>query len=317
MRILLLLSILFLGPLWGGATSLHLISSKGDPIGKGKRYCYESGDGEFHITGGEGQVSFKFKQEGEWWTVHFEPPEGELLLPGLYKNGIPKQYKIAAQPVLTLSGSFGCGWEGVGNFEILEMKLENNKVESFAAHFFEIGKQVKNPPIFGSIRYNSDYPLVAEMKDICGIRKNPKSSLFLTYAHEDTSCIITDREYKFKYNEYNEFEEGLIIEIGKKKDGSGEIEHLRLEIYTSAEEGLYPGLESKPLHGNIALDPIRFIVDGEEHHGGSYKIFNIKKDKHGKIKELALNFIFPEWNEIQGAIRYNSSLPVNYHTPYF
>ncbi len=160
MKILtILITLLLTGPVLDaqageGLTALSLVSTKGDPIGRGKTTTLSSLEAQFSIKETGKGIELFVETDDEYWILRFTAPNGTQFEPAIYTHAGRLPYD--KYPGLSISG---CGRRcnrSSGDFEVLEVKYGvDGKVESFAANFVQRCAEGLAPPLYGSIRYNS------------------------------------------------------------------------------------------------------------------------------------------------------------------
>jgi Calx-beta domain len=138
-------------------TLLYFNSQPGDFVGGGQQFTLTPVDG--NITAGpldEGvQVYF---QGATWWDLRFRAPYGGALIPGVYPGARHEIFPSPADPRLSVFTSRGCSLV-TGRFSVLEAEYgPSGEVIRFAADY-EQSCEGFNPPLFGSVRFNSSVPL--------------------------------------------------------------------------------------------------------------------------------------------------------------
>lgn len=159
-------------PTLAGQTALYYNSSPGDWIGQGQEVLLTTDDVDFYprinYDNGVGFWINNFAQNPWpnyiWWSLNFAAPYNARIVEGLYENAARFPFQNADQPGLDLSGSGrGCNRLS-GEFEVLEAVYDpdTGNIVSFAADFVQYC-ETWMPPLYGSIRYNSDVPLPTMM----------------------------------------------------------------------------------------------------------------------------------------------------------
>ncbi len=169
MKQLLALVILLPASAIAGQTVLYFNSTPGDYIGQGKEMIWTAEDPAdftaWRNYGGGVSISMDnfsyvsdYSQEA-WWDLDFAPPYGTQLAVGSYEGATRYPFQASDEPGLSVSGDGrGCN-QLSGRFDILELAYgTGGRVERFAADFEQRCENFM-PPLYGSIRYNSDVPL--------------------------------------------------------------------------------------------------------------------------------------------------------------
>lgn len=169
-----ILAVLLLMPLYafGGQTVFYFNSTPGDYIGQGQEMIITPEDpSDFFISRNyyDG-VTFRVDNypyisnysERNWWYVDFTAPYRAPLTVGNYEGATRHPFQEFTEPGLSMSGNHrGCNRLS-GRFDILEIEYDSSgeNIIKFAADFEQRCETIM-PPLYGSIRYNSDVPLAA------------------------------------------------------------------------------------------------------------------------------------------------------------
>jgi len=307
------------------STSLLLISSKGDHVGHGSFYIYkkESGTFSFQMDKEKNKLDFHFNDfnkvdaaSKEYWDISFGAQQNRSLQIGKYLHC--RRFAGVNNPMLDI-GSCNRGYnQGLGKFEILDLTFnKSGKVDSFAANAL-IRSNVGSSPLFASIRYNSNIPVVVNVAEIYGKRPLPASFLCYVEKNADNEIIdrdfMTEKDFSFDYSFWSDEEEGVIINIKRKNKTI-----CTIEFCTNGnvfEEGLEEDSNRKREFDN---EREIFICKGEMLYAkGQFKVLRFQKNETGLIEELAINFKAEHDTKrkyFEGAIRYHSDLPVNLYNP--
>ena len=154
-----------------GQSVLWFKSPSGDYIGQGREYFFTHGV-DATITASPYGMAYSFNvnnqayvplQDARWWTLLMEAPKGQLLQVGAYENAMRSPFNDTTHPGISLYGDGrGCN-QAAGRFEVIEVKRDTNgNLLQFAADF-EQRCEITGPPLYGSIRYNSDIPVSAQI----------------------------------------------------------------------------------------------------------------------------------------------------------
>ena len=118
-----------------GATLIYFNSEPGDPIGQGQQFTLTPADGTISPsrTGDGVHVGFN---GSTWWDLHFVPPSGALLTPGVYEGATRWPFQSPTGPGLDVSGDGrGCNTL-TGRFTVLEAEYgPGGEVLQFAADY--------------------------------------------------------------------------------------------------------------------------------------------------------------------------------------
>jgi hypothetical protein len=141
-------------------TGLKYISTSGDYIGQGITQTLKASSGAtVTVSGTAGSASVSVTDPGNWWYLDFAAPGGSPLAPGSYPDAARYPFNSPMSPGLSMSGNGrGCntlkGW-----FRVLEYQVDGSGTVSKLAIDFVQNCEVTGPPLYGSIRYKSDYPM--------------------------------------------------------------------------------------------------------------------------------------------------------------
>lgn len=155
-------------PALAGQTALYFVSEPGDYIGQGKEVLLTTDDVDFFPSrSSDGRhVRFWMHNFGRgvrpfiWWNADFASPVGTELIEGTYDNATRYPFQDPAVPGLSFYGDGrGCN-RLAGYFDVLEAIYDpdTGAIVSFAVDFVQYC-EVFGPPLYGSIRYDSDIPL--------------------------------------------------------------------------------------------------------------------------------------------------------------
>lgn len=152
-----------------GKSILWFKSTPGDYIGQGREYFFTGGvDATITVSDyGNGYMFFTTNDsyvpwpDSNWWYLMIEAAKGLPLEVGNYEDAMRSPFNDETHPGISLFGDGrGCN-ELAGRFQVLEIEREaNGGILKFAADF-EQRCEITGPPLYGSIRYNSDVPISA------------------------------------------------------------------------------------------------------------------------------------------------------------
>jgi hypothetical protein len=138
-------------------TLLYFNSEPGEYIGQGQQFTLALGDGIFSTDRPAGGVHVGFDGATSW-DLHFVPPLGVPLAPGVYV-GASWPFPPPASPGLSVSGDGRACFKTTGRFTVLEAEYgPGGEVVRFAADY-EQHCGAWNPGLFGSVRINSTVPV--------------------------------------------------------------------------------------------------------------------------------------------------------------
>jgi hypothetical protein len=151
-------------------TALYFSGPDGEYISQGQEYYLDIADGYQIVVNHNNNNSYSFyfsnpsapPAKQHWWTVDFSAANSKRLGHGIYL-GATREGFANGVPGLDLFGD-GRGNNAVaGYFTVLQAVYDNqsNLIE-FAADFVLQGDTPGK--IFGSVRYNSDIPLVNTLR---------------------------------------------------------------------------------------------------------------------------------------------------------
>jgi hypothetical protein len=113
----------------GGSTLFAYESDRGDYIGQGRDASYDAGDGAFMGWGGPHLVRATMNlSNGQYWTVEFEPPEGDVLAPGYSYSGATRYPFNDDEAGLDVSGA-GRGCNTIyGSFAVHALRVTTSAI---------------------------------------------------------------------------------------------------------------------------------------------------------------------------------------------
>ena len=142
-------------------TVFYWESLRGDWIGAGQHEVFSSNNSTWTLfmTQADRRLELQINTVNEIsdsrWTLWFSAAEGFKLAPGTYVGGAPFQ----ASPSLWIGGD-GRTCDSVSTFTVHElMRNPTGAVTSMAIDFEQRCGNASNPPLFGTIRYNSTFPV--------------------------------------------------------------------------------------------------------------------------------------------------------------
>lgn len=102
--------------------SLSLSGDPGEPIGLGKNYSYSSPNDSFEMWGNAANIQVRVRgTNGEWWTLSFAGPGGDVLRPATYVRAERSAFRAPTVPGLYVGGlGRGCN-EVSGTFKVLSI----------------------------------------------------------------------------------------------------------------------------------------------------------------------------------------------------
>ena len=155
------------------ATALYFSGPTGEYLSQGEQYLLSLTHGYqivvTNVNNADSRISFYFNNlstappaSQHWWTVAFSAPNGGVLQPGIYLKATRQAFATVG-PGLDLYGD-GRGNNAVkGYFSVLQAVYDGQgNIVQFAADFVFHGDTPGK--IFGSVRYNSDVPLVTNLR---------------------------------------------------------------------------------------------------------------------------------------------------------
>lgn len=284
-------------------SALYLIGSDGSYVASGRSLVFREDDGctvsTYSYSNIDG-ISLNFcKGTSTYYHITFYPPPGMKFTPGIYRKAqrFPFNDKI---PGLDIGGD-GCGCNRVaGEFEVLEVVYDSNgKITSFAANFTERCEEIK-PPIYGSVRYNSNIPLSTRFTEIFA---NGKSNILFLKKRKNE--VDESNSETFYFNDENiqmlplpYGGDGVSININT--NNGNWIFNFSAPIDDKLMKGFYEYGERYPYNGFLNPGIEVILPEGEFiNPRGSFKVLKCKRNKKDTIQEIALTFeIKNDQNEI-------------------
>lgn len=152
-----------------GQYLLYIDSEAGDYIGAGREIIYTNSDLDFTVTQSTYDNSLHFSMNNfqrvgsnlyDWWGLDISAPFRAPLAVGVYEEARRWPFRQEHEPGLWFFGN-GRGCNKIyGRFEVKEATYNNDgNVISFAVDFEQHCELPDRPPLYGSLRYNSDVPL--------------------------------------------------------------------------------------------------------------------------------------------------------------
>lgn len=290
-----------------------------DYITNGASTILRDREGVFSLSNIENgiEISFIGLNRLNSWTLSFAAPQGQKLLPGIYKNAERYPFNSTKRPGLDISGSGrGCN-KLTGEFEILDIGYDDyGSINSIAVNFVQ--KCDGGHAMTGTVRYNS-----AVLIDTRFLEK------FLPSRNVDTVAYIIEKDHSSLENSEQlrllTSKQGVMTINPLPYGGNGfyflfDSEELGLWSFTfvmpkgiSPKEGVYIDAQRYPF--NSTAKPGIDLVTNEgpiQIIGGQFTILNLVMNKN-EVRSLAINFemVGKDGKTYEGAIRYLSDIPVN------
>jgi hypothetical protein len=147
--------------LGGGSTLFAYESDRGDFIGQGQDASYDSADGTFRAWGTSHYVHARIDlHNGQVWFAEFEPPEGDILVPGFSYAGATRVGTFYGDEAgLDVSGA-GRGCNTLfGSFAVHALRVNDfgDLVEFHAT--FEQHCEEQTPAMHGTFRWQHPGPI--------------------------------------------------------------------------------------------------------------------------------------------------------------
>ena len=128
---------------------LNILSTAGDFIGQGNSYSYKAD--ELKVSWKNGTICV----EVDGWKAEFASPRGDVLGVGEYANA--KRYPFNEDsPGICFSGKGRGANQIAGHFVIWELERKDNTLVRVAVDFVQRA-EIKGPPLYGMLRYNSKF----------------------------------------------------------------------------------------------------------------------------------------------------------------
>jgi hypothetical protein len=313
-------------------TALYMISPERDWIGQGKVYIYlENQSGQFSVRcpavrhSSQEAIAVKIKDTHSLheWECQFGSLKDQSLQPGLYKMAQRFRFNEEGYPGLSISGEGrGCN-KSSGEFEILEIKYDDQgKIESFAANFLQQCEGYL-PPLSGTVRYNSTIPIESRFKEY--VPENTGITVYLI--KYDPSVGMKEQPMLISQGEINYLslrplpygEEGIEVCIDDRDYGSW-ILGFAARRERKFTVGLYKDAEKYPFQHSNFTPAIEIITpEGRiSQPTGDFEVLELRKGVYGEIQALAMNFLIhsDKGEVLEGAIRFNSKTPINLEHPH-
>jgi hypothetical protein len=167
LRLILILATLALVPSARATdtdTFLTLNSQPGDFVGGGITQTFTPGDGTFTVGAdiGGAAVSFHTPDFSSSWDLIFGPPKSETFRQGEYE-GAQNFFGLPTAPLMAVGGDHrGCNVI-TGRFLVSELALAPDGTLQRLAIDFEQHCEGAQPALFGSVRFNSDVPVLPRL----------------------------------------------------------------------------------------------------------------------------------------------------------
>lgn len=298
-------------------TALFMISSPEDCVGQGNSNVYlKKKDGTFYISPHrDNEVSIRFRgdfdgfySDVDEWNVTFVAARDQCLKPGIYRyspynDNHPKFFFSGRRPVYDNTSA---------DFEILEIIYDKGEVVSLAANFIQkCGSST--PPLLGSIRYNSSFPIEARFNEFFNISYVSTNSSFNATVKrpelsDSLSISISSDERDFEVWPLPYQCDGVEILITDDEKGSWVFD-FAAPLNESFKVGKYEHASQYPFHSS-SLAGIRIIAPegGITRPTGSFEVLRLVRDENGQISSLDIDFTVEneKGETLKGSIRFNS-----------
>jgi len=145
--------------LGGGETIFQYDSDPGDYVGQGESETFDLSNADFRVEGNNHYVLGDIvAEDGETWSVHFQPPGGDVLAPGLIYEEAQRAPFAQGPAGLDISGdSRGCNMLE-GSFEVHAIRVDTfGNLLSFSASFVQHCEGME-PALRGIFRYRLPEP---------------------------------------------------------------------------------------------------------------------------------------------------------------
>lgn len=161
--------VMLAAPAFAAQTVLYFNSQPGDYIGQGKEVILTTDEIDFFPSRSYDGRSVRFWMHNIsrnswpnyiWWNLTLSAPYGTELVEGTYNDATRYPFQDPGVPGLSFYGDGrGCN-QLTGFFDVLEAVYDpdTGAIVSFAVDFVQ-NCEGWMPPLYGSIRYNSDVPL--------------------------------------------------------------------------------------------------------------------------------------------------------------
>jgi hypothetical protein len=296
-------------------TALYLIGSEGSYVAAEKSLFLKAGT-DCQVTVGKTynrQNAFSLYFYGpnhSHWNVNFCAPLGMELQQGIYRNAARYPFN-KNEAGLSISGDGrGCN-EVAGEFEVLNIEYDvDGNIISFAANFVERCEK-RFPPIFGSVRYNSNVPLATRFTEMFASTK--ENLVYLQRKNINENETLPEIVYFTGDNDglqINALPYGgdgveVVIDTG---NGESWILDFAAPLEDNLTKGFYSNVERYPYNGY--LNPGVDVVSPEgsfDSSSGWFKVLKCTKNDGLSIQEIALTFELKSDDEIlEGAIHYKA-----------
>ncbi len=303
-------------------SALYLISSKGDYIGQGNAKAYIEGqDGKFSIsTNYHKGVDITFTGSKNRWDLSFSAAGNSMLELGIYKNATRYPFNKIEDHGFDISGcGRGCNTL-ISEFEILEIKYDDQgQIEAFAANFIQ-KCEVTGAPLFGSVRYHSAIPPEARFDEIFN---SSQESVFYIIKYDSAEnrsqpILIAGDNSIFSFHDLPYGGEGIGILITSEEEGPWAFD-FAVPFGDRFDEGIYYPARRYPFHSSVyAGIEVLTPQGGFTQPDGAFEVLKFERGSNGEVKSLALNFIVEneKGETLEGAIRFNSKFPIDLEDPY-
>lgn len=136
------------------ATSVVMFSDPGDWVGGGQQRLFEPGNGSVTVSGSAAYVTVNVSGGtlGDYYTLDFAAPAGDVLRPGLYLRAQRAPFREAGRPGIDIGGS-GRGCNKIeGSFEVRDIATNSSGAVERLWLVYEQHCEGGTPALFGEVR---------------------------------------------------------------------------------------------------------------------------------------------------------------------
>jgi len=150
-------------------TGMKYVSTPGDPVGQGQSGAVVAPQATVTSYGNGHSIHVSAANTSEFWNLDFTAPKDEMLAPGSYPDAAANTEFSSIKPVMNVSTFDVQCFRLKGWFHVLEYEVDADGHATKLAIDFVQNCNTTMPPLYGSVRINSDLPLVVpEMSAVAG-----------------------------------------------------------------------------------------------------------------------------------------------------
>jgi hypothetical protein len=149
----------FTGHVRDGVTRFLMFSEKGDYVGGGQDWGYDSSNASINVNGSRKEVhGWLDGANGDWWSFDFTAPDGDVLVAGsTYENAHRYPFNGTGAGIDVSGDGRGCN-EETGEFTITQLIFDEYGDLERLGLYFEQHCENGTPALYGIVDYRAKPP---------------------------------------------------------------------------------------------------------------------------------------------------------------